>query len=249
MKIFITGWNRSGTTLMKNIVENHPDVKIVFHETGLLKLTRKQLMRSKTLQNKRIVKMNSPRGRGVRSEKVKIDFDMNKDNWGEKIPYYTLQIKKGYHDSIYSYINKWNSYFQPDSRIIHMIRHPIDASKSARVRGASKRIGTAYHHYQNTVPSMIHFLNDNITNFINIKYEDLLINPKGVLSRVFDFCELDNGNKVIEKILQSNYSRFGYLNKDRAFAFLKAKPQIKAINPKKIYPLLNKIRGPKYRGY
>lgn len=84
MKIFITGWNRSGTTLMKDIVENHPDVKIIFHESGLLKFKKNHIMNAKTLPNKRIVKMNGPKGRGVRSRRADIDFNMNKSNWGKR---------------------------------------------------------------------------------------------------------------------------------------------------------------------
>lgn len=130
-----------------------------------------------------------------------------------------------------------------------MIRHPIDASKSARVRGASKSIGTAYRNYYNAVPSVINFLNKNTDNYIHVKYEDLLINTRVVLSRIFYFCDLNNNDETLDSVLNSNYSRFGYLNKNRAFAFLNAKPKIEAINPKELYPLLNQITGPKYRGY
>lgn len=100
MKILILGFQRSGTTMLRRIMNKHPDMKIV-HEKRIVQ-------RCKTYQDMI----------------VNIEMFFEGQNYiGEKIPY--LNLKQPL-----KCIERWFDYFPKDGRVIHIVRHPIDVSIS-----------------------------------------------------------------------------------------------------------------------
>jgi hypothetical protein len=243
MKIFVTGFQRSGTTLLRDLISRHPDVKHMFHETGHLSKGIEKLYNSKEL-NDRFPKQNS---HGLRSGKVKIDWNMKKDSWGEKIPYYTFFVKKGrYNRSIFNYIIDWNSHFSPNSAIIHIVRHPYDVGLSTKKRGFSSSITKPIKQYSKMVPKFIKETNKIFKNIYHIKYEDLLFKPEESLALLFEFCQLNNDDKTIKDVINSpGIYRFDKIETNRAFNFVNKKIETK-INLKESFKEINKFGNAKY---
>lgn len=92
MKILLTGFQRSGTALLKHVIRNHPDVKKIFHENCLL-------------------------NKGLPYIESICNFDINKETWGEKLPWFEIKPIKKYNGTIFQYCEDWIELF-PDSKII-----------------------------------------------------------------------------------------------------------------------------------
>jgi len=240
MKIFVTGFQRSGTTLMKELIQRHPDVEKMWHETGLLKRSKKDLYRTKILTDKTTRKEREEDKTLGRTRKINIDFSLRNSNWGEKIPYRNYIIKKGVHISITEYCRRWNSYFLPDACIINIIRHPIDMGLSTKKIGYTKGIVKPINEFKNIGPKVINELRE-IPNILHVKYEDLLLKPMRTLRKIFRFCKLDASDKTIRKVISGNY-----INSSRAFTYKKQKVNIERLQLNKLIKFLNQIEGVKY---
>jgi len=104
MQVLVTGFQRSGTTLLRRLLQLHPEIKKVFHEQVLLK------------REPRMLKVY------LRSKKVHV----KRDNWGEKVPYYN-KIKT---EPVERYLRDWMTRFSIRGKIIHIVRHPYDTANS-----------------------------------------------------------------------------------------------------------------------
>jgi len=231
MKIFITGFMRSGTTLLRDLIEKHPDVKKMFHERGIISIPKKYLYKTKVLPDVRFIDRHSMvknrKGRWVIQTQLNVKFNLKKDNWGEKIPYRSAYISKGnFRGNIIKYCNRWNNYFKSESVIIHIIRHPIDVTISSIRRGIYSKHQDCLEPYIKSVPFVIRST-QNYKNLLTIKYEDLILNPNKTLKIIFLHCKLNNNPEVIKKILQKNIFLFGKINRDRALSYMKREQNIK----------------------
>jgi len=246
MKIFVTGFQRSGTTLLKDLIQKHPDVKVMFHETGLLKYKRERLYKAKKLPNRTTKSERKLNKKLKRKIRVNINFDMSVDSWGEKIPYMDYMISKGgYRTSIYHYCTKWNKYFQPDARILHIIRHPMDMGISTKNIGYTRTIRKPIRDLKRTFPRVMRQFK-GLKNIKHIKYEDLLFEPEKVLKEIFDFCDLDSSPETIDVVLKSDIHSFGFINKERAFNYKNEDYKMKDYSLRKVITLMNTIKGVKY---
>lgn len=246
MKIFVTGFQRTGTTLLKDLIAKHPNVKMMWHETGILKNSKKNLYTAKYLPYKttRSERRNTP---GLpKGHKCKVDFNLRKSNWGEKIPYRNYIIKKGMHIPIIAYCQKWNDYFLPDARILHIVRHPIDVGLSTKKIGYTRGIAKPIKEYKNVGPRVIKELKI-FDNFMHVKYEDLVIRPVKTLKQIFRFCNLDDSDEAIKVVLHSDVHAFGFVNKKRAFNYKRTQVNIERLQLDAFIRFLNKnIKGVKY---
>jgi hypothetical protein len=198
VKILIVGFQRSGTTLLRRLLNNHPEVKTILHEEFLLKnLTNK----------KQIIK--------------KVGFDIDNFNWGEKVPYYPSARKI----PIINYCNMWYELFGNNSRISHIIRHPYDVALSS-LKTFNKEIEKSIDFYKNIVPYAFSEIN-KLPNVLTLKYENFLLNDNIVIPKIFSFCNIDSKidyNKILSK---SNKEIYRKLNRDRIFSYKKEKNIIK----------------------
>lgn len=248
MKILITGFQRSGTTLLRNLFSLHPEIKHVFHEQCILQhfKTKEQMRKIKELPDYQTLNKRNRRGKYRTAIKAKIDFDLVADNWGEKVPYYGLVFRKGYNGPMKEYCKLWNDFFYPDCKIIHIIRHPLDVGLSTRKRGYSRGVTKPIRQYKKAVPTVIKMF-DDFPNVITIKYEGLVMNPKESLKFLFDECSLTSSERVIDNIMNSDVYWFGFINPDRAFNFRKQRINIPKHKLGPTIEFLNtKIPGIKY---
>jgi len=245
MKIFVTGFQRSGTTLLRDLIEKHPDVKIMFHETGLLKNSKKRICKSKVLPQRTTRSERSKNKKLKRKIKVNIGFDMRNDNWGEKIPYYHYKIRKGVNINVINYCNRWNDYFLPDARILHIVRHPMDMAISTLNIGYVNKVLKPIRILKKSFPAFMYH-SKRIKNIKHIKYEQLICHPRETLRNIFKFCNLDCSDEILDQVLESDIHNFGFINKDRAFNYKNTNVELKKFSLKKIVNLMNEIPGPKY---
>jgi len=248
MKILITGFQRSGTTLLRNLFSLHPEIKHVFHEQCILQhfKTKEQIKKIRQLPDYKTLNQRNRRGKYRTATKVDINFDLVDDNWGEKIPYYSLVFRKGFNGPMKVYCNLWNDFFYPDCKIIHIIRHPLDVGLSTRKRGYSRGVTKPIRQYKKAVPLVIEMFND-FPNVITIKYEDLVINPRETLKFLFNQCGLKSSDKAIRSIMNSDVYWFGFINPDRAFTYKKQSINIPKHKLAPTIKLLNeKVPGIKY---
>jgi hypothetical protein len=219
LKILITGFQRSGTTLMRRLVQAHPEVRRVFHEQFLLKRNKSKRALYSYL-----------RSQGVKP---------NDDIWGEKVPYYPGVRKT----SVIQYCKMWEEYFGKHAKIIHIVRHPIDVALSVMhmygvpFRGP-KRV------YKRIIPKVIPIFLEN-PKVYNVKYEDLLLNYDKVLPNIFKFCGLNPKANIEKELQKSKKIRYRKIDPSRAFAYKnRGGYNTKGLN--RVIEVANMIEGPKY---
>jgi len=203
MKILVIGFQRSGTTLLRRLIQIHPEVKRISHEKFYL------------------IKYGTNK-EAIRRHFKKIDID--KDVWGEKVPFYG-NIRNNI--SAVKYCNMWNELFYPESRIIHIVRHPIDVGFSCvRKYKNIKTIEAPILKYQKcmlrTVPKIV-----RIHGLVSIKYEDLITDPGVLLPKIYHHCGLDpefDFHKGMQRMPNKRYQQF---SPERAFAYKKEKFKLK----------------------
>lgn len=201
MKILVSGFQRSGTTMTRRLLQYHPDVYKVLHERRLLykKRTKKELL------------------------KLAKHFDIKNPidcNWGDKVPFYSNgpepQIK---------YIKKWNNVWEEEGRVIYLIRHPIDVAISTVKVKMGPNLKVVIKRQNNSVPAVVKALKD-VDNVLVVSFESLVTKPREILKHMFEFCGLDYSDNVIEMISTANRKQLRYfdnINADRAFAYKRDK--------------------------
>ena len=193
MKILIIGFQRSGTTLLRRIISAHPEVKKMFHEIFLMK---------KFAQKRSLYLFVKKHG-----------INPDKDNWGEKTPYYPSM--RGI--SVAKYISQWEDFFEDDARILHIVRHPVDVALSVNKMYGGNKIDIAIRTYKKIVPKIISRFDDSSLVY-SFKYEDLLTNSKKILPKIFSFCGLKPKINIERYLSTSNKSKYRKLDPSRAFA-------------------------------
>jgi len=132
MKILIIGFQRGGTTLLRRLMHNHPDVQCMIHEKRIL-------------------------NRKDNGESLLNDLDIDKTgNWGEKVPWNSSDGSE-----IIIYGKKWLEEFGDEARIVHIVRHPVDSGLSNQRLGWMQ-LNRAVDNAQKSIPLVINaFKNDN----------------------------------------------------------------------------------------
>lgn len=196
IKVLITGFKHSGTTLLHNLIKAHPQVGWIENEEGY-------------------IEYNKPVGWILEMAK-KSPGDISTQVWGEKLPWGTRETDKKAARAI-QFTKRWLRYFKKDARVIHIIRHPVDVSLSRYPFPIYKnKIFDAKILTQciDTVPLYLSFI-ENKKKCATLVYEDLLINPQPHLENIFKFLKIDYSKKVIKKILKTSQP----IDESRAFSF------------------------------
>lgn len=220
MQILIIGFQRSGTTLLRRILSVHPHIKAMWHENFLL---------TKYKDKESLLRVVKSRG-----------VSPTVDNWGEKCPYYPA-IRK---TPVMKYCKTWTEYFGDTSRILHIVRHPIDVSLSVKAKMKGKKGGSFDHSlnlYKNRMRAYVPKIK-NMKNAYTFKYEDMLMNPDEVIPQIFEFCNLDKSINFREALSKIKNPRYRSINPSRAFAHKKNPPKIKT-DLNSVYNVLNRSIG------
>ena len=192
IKIFITGFRHSGTTMLMQLIKAHPQVGWIEFEEGFIDFGKP----------KNWVLMHA-------SKKVP---NMKKYAWGERIPWGTRKEDVKAERAI-RMIRTWLKFFKGKARVLHIVRHPFDVAMS----GSGKIGKKDWKFITTTVPLVIDFTNKS-RNCGTVVYEDLVIRPRAHLINIFKFLGLKYDLRTVDKILNTPL-KFGKINADRAFAF------------------------------
>jgi len=215
VKILITGVKHSGTTMLMQLLRAHPQVGWIESEEGY-------------------IAYDKPKEWIIMMAKKRVT-NLKEKAWGEKIPWDEREADKNAKRPI-AFSKRWLKYFGKGARVIHIIRHPYDAAASGTMydKVSEKTLKSI----MNTLPNYINFLNNN-PRTATVVYEDLLLNPKQHLSKIFDFCDLKVNDKILNRVINTTL-KFGKINSDRAYAF-KNKNIESSIDYDNIIKGLNKI--------
>jgi len=222
MNILITGMQRSGTTLLRRIFTIHPQVRHIFHESFFLS----KFKTSKLLN----------------AHMKSIDINPKQKRWGEKCPYYP-NIRRIRPEEYCETLHEW---YPKKFRVVHIIRHPIDIAKSNVEKFKYiKSVHAPLRMYKSIVPRIINNF-EKLPYIIQIKYEDLLLNPDIVIPEIYEFCNLKSDINFRKKLKKLKNPIYQQLNSDRAFAYKQGKQGIK-LEFSDVFEVTNKIKGPKYK--
>lgn len=194
--IFILGMPRSGTTLVEQILSNHPDVfggdECEFIENILIKNFGEKIDNIKLYFNELIsfdIKKFNEMGLEY-LEKMKT-ISKNKKRHTDKMPENFLWI--GFIKLIL-----------PNAKILHCYRNPKDNCLSIyKNHFPGGKINYSYDlanvvEYYNLYSDLLKYWNNLLPNFIfDVKYEDLVLNPEKEIKNLLNFCEIDWNNNCL----------------------------------------------------
>ncbi len=197
---FIVGAARSGTTLLRTMLDAHSDVTMISESGFVPKLA--ETIRSEPVTAERVVKVmaaakplsdygldeDALRGRFERLDDLKAaavlrEFyeTLNEQNgtsrWGDETPAYLKRMRR---------IQRALS----EARFIHVIRDGRDtaAAKPGELDpGKALTIGQRWEKKVTSARQQEHL----IEHYLEVRYEDLIGDPEGVLRRVCEFLELE----------------------------------------------------------
>jgi len=205
MQILITGFQRSGTTMLRRILNAHPHIRVMFHEQFLLR------------------QYNSKKGvlKFLKAKKIH-PYD---ENWGEKCPFYPAirQVP------VIDYCRRWNEYFGKTSRILHIVRHPVDVALSVQAKAASKGkkvkggFEKPYEMFREWMRYYVPKIN-NMKNTFSFKYEDLLMDPDTLLPLIFEYLHIDKDIDFRAAMSRIKQERYRIIDSSRAFAYRNGPP-------------------------
>lgn len=201
--IIVLGYKRSGTSLLRVMLNSHPDIaigpEIKFMEKVIKKfpetfdefvhVTKREAedfeFTEETLRE--IYKSAKTAPELMKNWCMKYRDLTNKKIWGDKTP------------QNYKYLKLLSENF-PDSLFIHIVRHPFDSFSSSKKRG----------HYHGIRTNFAWFLsNYNLRyvrrkNYMHFRYEDFIKNPQLYIDQILEKLE-------VEKIdLASTYQNFNH---------------------------------------
>lgn len=186
--IFIVGMQRSGTTLLEQILSNHPKI----HGAGELTTIG------------RLVKNNDIENEKLSSNEFINNFNLQKRS--ELGDHYISSLNKYLTNDNQYVINKMPPNYLhlgfvnltlPNSKIIHIKRDPLDncfslyAVRFHRGHEFSNNFSSIVETYQR-YEEIMHYWEKLFPNMIyNIKYEDLVKNMEKEIKKVLKFCEIE----------------------------------------------------------
>jgi len=196
VKILITGFQHSGTTMLHQLIKAHPQVGWIENEECY-------------------IEYNKPKEWVLMFARKRVE-NLKKYAWGEKVPWGHRENDIEGKRPI-AIIKKWMKYFKNDAKVLHIVRHPLDVVLSGHP--GNKIVESNLSFVLDSVSRVINFTNTN-KRCSSIVYEDLLTDPETHLHNIFTFLNLKSNNKIIKKVINSQL-KFDKINADRAFAYKK----------------------------
>ena len=199
---FVVGVNRSGTTLLRLMLDSHPELTIppeTHFVPEMIRLarrentTRKRLVRAATshprwgdfgldeevlLERMQALKPLTPAGA------IRVFYDLYaekecKPRWGDKTPRYMRAMPR---------IER----ALPEARFIHLIRDGRDVALSQAERalaGDAPELGEVAERWRRRIETARKHAAD-LDHYLEVRYEDLVGDPEVALRRICEFIEL-----------------------------------------------------------
>ena len=216
--LFVIGAPRSGTKLVRDIINQSPEVAIPVHETKLiphlLNLSEKGRLSPNRLE--RVIR-KSPFFLAHENEGKPLDLNflesLDGDNaklirslilashrargisepriWGDKSPFAEFNIRT------------LARHF-PDARIHHIVRDPRDATSSLKHMYPWRSIRRFAHQWRRSIEHIGNSFSSQEINYFMIRYEDLVSQTEQIMGDVCDFIdigyvsEMERPNRVTE---------------------------------------------------
>tara|TARA_Y100000816_G_scaffold258735_1_gene213823 strand:+ start:882 stop:1700 length:819 start_codon:yes stop_codon:yes gene_type:complete len=214
--IFTIGAPRSGTTLLCQMLNNHPNVLLSNEDRTIEKVLYKKIKFDEAIKQSNISAYEQFIG-GYRSiQKIQSKWiELKKKKLLDKKNILISGDKKsGQNAEIFNESkNDFVSLFKkPNIFFIHIVRNPIAAAKSYEK--------SHFHEISNFDDALEKILMKNSygfnlgkiiqNNYIKIYYEDLVNNPEKIMKGVIDTFEKDldnNNNKIWLKLLRENFNQ------------------------------------------
>ncbi len=182
--IFIIGMPRSGTSLVEQIISSHSSV-FGAGEVPFLRKSIFDILQSNNRDLKLLLSNHSDLQKIVTDFYEKLSIFKNKDQF---------LIDK----SLLNFL--WIGFIRilfPNSKIIHVKRNPKDCCFSIYKNLFENGLQFTYNqenlgHYYNAYFDLMNFWHNELDNFIfDIKYEDLVEQPKSNIEKILNFCDLN----------------------------------------------------------
>ncbi len=205
--LFILGMPRSGTKLLRDLLNNHSKIAIFPHETHFFPALEKRLVRFGDLQEREnFDKLYAHLTRSVFFRRMNArGIEISADDWfnslqGTDFPgvinglfacYRQLTRCEIVGDKTPSYITHLPLLARnvPDSRFIHIIRDPRDYALSIR-RAWNKHLPRAALRWKQGVRQCQSDAATHGAQYMEVKYEDLLTDPERVLTKICTFLHI-----------------------------------------------------------
>jgi len=205
---FVIGMTRSGTTLMRLMLDSHPKLTIP-PETHFIPDVIKAFNDGRDSPAEVAAVMTESRRWGdfeVSAEELERELHrlrplthpemairtfyrlyakrQGKSRWGDKTPGYATKIRR---------IKRT----LPEASFIHMIRDGRDVALSLQDRDAglsTEQIARRWRHRINRTRRAAH----DVPDYLEIRYEDLVADPDGTLRRICEHIELDYSARMLD---------------------------------------------------
>lgn len=194
IKLLITGFRHSGTTMLLQLIRSHPQVGWIENEESY-------------------IEFDKPKDWILGMASLKVP-NLKENVWGEKIPWETRETDKNAQRAI-KFSKRWLKFFGKDARVLQILRHPLDVHLSGKME--YKVDLKEFKFMLNSIEKYIDFIN-NDKRCATIIYENLVINPEIYLPKIFHFLNLSVNKKIINKVLNTPL-KFGKINSSRAFNY------------------------------
>jgi len=219
--LFIFGMPRSGTKLLRDLLNNHDLISIPTHETHFIPLLLNKFGLINYLDKQSIFEIEKL------IKNSNFYFYQQSDNYpelpkhfysrfiGQPIQVLLKELLKHYSkkkgdniiwgDKTPEHINHvvlLNQYFQ-GAKLLHIVRDPRDYALSMN-KAWGKNIYLASHKWNKSIMELrkeIYF--NNIENIFEIKYEDLIENPSETITKVLAFLNLSYQSNILDLQLPS----------------------------------------------
>lgn len=233
MKVLIIGFPRSGTSLTYRIFKRHKDIQKMYYESLILWRH----------WDKNIYNLFPGFGKG--------------QNGGEKIIHEKRFIGKTKDTKFYEYCDLWNKLFKDEAKIIQIVRHPYDqwnsiVKKKYKARRLIDKIPRQLKIYFNYLPETVEKIISQ-PNSLSIKYEDLTLEPKLTIKKMYEHCGLDPTRTAFQENIRKGktfwYKSHGHnIDNDNAYKSVRNEYwDLMNRNVHKIISIYNKIEGVEYK--
>jgi hypothetical protein len=205
---FVIGMTRSGTTLLRLMLDSHPGLTIP-PETHFIPDVIKAFNNGRAspaeitdviTNNRRWADFGIPAAdlrRELDRLRPMIDPEVpirafyrlyakrqRKRRWGDKTPGYATKMRR---------INRT----LPESRFVHMIRDGRDVAVSLRDRDAGLSVEQVARRWRHRINNTRRAA-EHVPHYIEVRYEDLVAEPEATLRRICDFVELDWSPRMLD---------------------------------------------------